>query len=111
MIPVVKSLLVDHRPESGETVTDIATGNSFRLEHIASHGRCSAEGFWYDQDRPEWVLLMQGQSVLEFEEGSLELKAGDSLLIPARMRHRVASASADATWVALHFDKEEQAEE
>jgi cupin 2 domain-containing protein len=107
MIPVVKSLLVDHQPDSGETVTDIATGSSFRLEHIVSHGMSSASGFWYDQDRPEWVLLMQGQSVLEFEEGSLELKAGDSLLIPAGMRHRVASASADAIWVALHLDKDE----
>ena len=106
MIPVVKSLLVDHQPESGETVTDIATGPSFQLEHIVSHGMSSPTGFWYDQDRPEWVVLMQGHSVLEFEEESLELKAGDSLLIPARMRHRVASASADAIWVALHFDKE-----
>ena len=108
MIPVVQSLLADHRPESGETVNEIAAGASFRLEHIASHGWPSPNGFWYDQGRPEWVLLIQGHSVLEFEEGSLELKAGDSLLIPAGIRHRVASASADATWVALHFDKEDK---
>lgn len=106
MLPVVQSLLADYKPGSGETVTDIATGSSFRLEHIVSHGNSSPSGFWYDQDRPEWVLLMQGHSVLEFEEGSLELKAGDSLLIPAGMRHRVATASTDAIWVALHFESE-----
>lgn len=103
MLPVVNSLLVEPRPGSGETVHDLATGESFKLEHIASHGTASAAGSWYDQDRPEWVALIRGCSVLEFEEGSLELKAGDSLLIPPHLRHRVASVSDDATWVALHF--------
>lgn len=107
MLPVVQSLLADYVPGSGETVSDIASGSSFRLEHIVSHGKSSPAGFWYDQDSPEWVLLLRGQSVLEFEEGSLELKAGDSLLIPAGIRHRVVTASSDATWVALHFDNRE----
>lgn len=104
MIPRVYSLFVDPGSQSEEIFTEIAKGKSFRLEHIASHGRHSAEGSWYEQDRPEWVALIKGRSVLEFEEGSVELTAGDSLLIPAHLRHRVASASADATWVALHFD-------
>lgn len=79
----------------------------FRLEQIVSNGEASAEGFWYDQCEPEWVLLMRGEAVLEFEEQEpLALKAGDSLLIPARCRHRVKSTSQDAVWLALHFPDE-----
>lgn len=105
MIPVVKSLFADPRSGSRETVEEIAAGSSFRLEHIVSHGQASPAGFWYEQDRPEWVALVCGLSVLEFEEGSVQLRAGDSLQIPAGLRHRVASASADACWVAVHFDE------
>ena len=104
MLPIVSSLLVEPRSGSGEIINDLAKGRTFKLEHIASHGTASAAGSWYDQARPEWVALIQGRSVLEFAEGSLELKAGDSLLIPAHLRHRVASASDDAIWLALHFD-------
>jgi cupin 2 domain-containing protein len=32
------------------------------------------------------------------------LKPGDHLLIPAHCRHRVASVSGDAVWLALHAD-------
>lgn len=103
MIPVVKSLYAAPRPESDETIDEILAGASFRLEHIVSHGKSSPDGSWYEQDRDEWVALIRGRSVLEFEEGRLELQAGDSLLIPAQLRHRVAGASEDAVWVALHF--------
>jgi len=43
--------------------------------------------------------------VLNFEDESLNLKAGDYLLIPAHEKHRVASCSQDARWLALHVTK------
>lgn len=85
----------------------------FRLEQIVSNGEASAEGFWYNQNEPEWVLLMRGEAVLEFEkQEALALKAGDSLLIPAHCKHRVKSTSQDAVWLALHFsDKQKLSDE
>lgn len=74
-----------------------------RLECLASHGVPSPPGFWYDQADEEWVLLFRGNAVLRFEDGEVELSAGDSLAIPAGARHRVESVSADAVWLALHF--------
>ncbi|MEM0968961.1 MAG: cupin domain-containing protein, partial [Verrucomicrobiota bacterium] len=67
-------------------------------------GQASEPGFWYDQESTEWVTLLQGSACLEFLAGSLSLKAGDSLTIPANMKHRVARVSEDAVWLALHFD-------
>jgi cupin 2 domain-containing protein len=49
-------------------------------------------------------MLVQGSATLSFEdEEEVNLAAGDYLLIPAHRRHRVASVSADALWLAVHF--------
>jgi cupin 2 domain-containing protein len=77
----------------------------FRLEQIVSNGQASEPGFWYDQEKDEWVLLVRGEAVLEFEQERATMKAGDYLLIPARKKHRVASCSQDAIWLALHLNE------
>jgi len=32
------------------------------IERIVSIGQSSPEGFWYDRDRDEWVVLLQGHA-------------------------------------------------
>ena len=96
--------LYSEQPQAGrERLSELITGRDFTLEHIESFGDRSEDGFWYDQDRPEWVALIKGEAELQFETGTLHLKAGDSLVIKARLKHRVASTSADAVWIALHY--------
>jgi cupin 2 domain-containing protein len=104
MKPVVRNLF-EKTPSSavGEVIQPLLDGTSFRLESIHSYGQPSPEGFWYDQPGDEWVLLAHGSARLEFElEEMIDLKPGDHLLIPAHCRHRVASVSGDAVWLALH---------
>ena len=75
-----------------------------KLERIVSNGEASEPGFWYDQDDDEWCALIKGQACLKFEGGgSVELSEGDALTIPAHCKHRVASVSQDAVWLALHY--------
>ena len=75
-----------------------------RLEQIISHGQGTTAGCWYDQGDPEWVLLVRGTATLQFEAGEIvAVKAGDYLLIPAPLKHRVECCSADALWLALHY--------
>jgi len=104
MTPFVQNLFHPTDPEgSREVIELLLQGESFRLESIKSYGEPSTEGFWYDQADPEWVILLQGTSCLGFEHGeSVELRAGDYLLIPAGRKHRVESVSQDAAWLALH---------
>jgi cupin 2 domain-containing protein len=104
MTPTVQNLFHPTDPEgSREVVELLLQGESFRLESIRSYGEPSPEGFWYDQSDPEWVILLLGTAFLAFEHGeSVELKAGDYLLIPAGRKHRVESVSQDAAWLALH---------
>jgi len=91
--------------ETNETFIPLLERAGFRLEQIVSNGQASEPGFWYDQDGDEWVLLVRGEAVLEFQDESIKLKDGDYLLIPAHVRHRVASCSQDAVWLALHMEK------
>lgn len=113
MIPVVRNLLApvapsmtakDDRQRTAEEAWPLVHARSSRLEWLVSHGQASPPGFWYDQPKDEWVLLLQGQATLLFEDGPLELVAGDCLTIPARLRHRVERVSDDARWLALHFE-------
>ncbi len=93
-------------PGSKEEFRQLVEGNSFRLEHIVSHGECSPPGFWYDQEQEEWVTLLRGEAVLAYDDGTRQsLLPGDAVLIPAHRRHRVDSVSADAVWLALHFSR------
>jgi cupin 2 domain-containing protein len=87
-----------------EQIRCLLESGEVRLEHIISHGQPSPEGFWYDQPNAEWVLLLKGNATLLLApEKKVELGAGDSLLIPARLRHRVEQTSEDAIWLAVHI--------
>jgi cupin 2 domain-containing protein len=77
------------------------------LERIASPpGYSSPKGFWYDQTWDEWVLVVEGHAVLEFEDGDrLALEAGEYVMLPAGRKHRIASSSEESPtiWLALHL--------
>ncbi|MDR3231778.1 MAG: cupin domain-containing protein [Synergistaceae bacterium] len=94
-------------PEDAERVETLWTGRGARVERIVSTGQCSPEGFWYDQEEDEWVVLLEGFAALEYEDGErVELRRGDWLLIPAHHRHRVAFTSSDPCCVWLAFFSE-----
>ena len=83
-------------------------GSNFRIERIISHGHTTPPGEWYDQTSSEWVLLLQGEATLEFEDPGEEVKigAGDWLFIAPHRRHRVISTTSNppCIWLAIHGD-------
>jgi len=91
----------------GELFTDIFKTDNFRVERIVSQGHASPEGFWYDQDQNEWVMVLKGAARIRFEAGTaaIELRPGDCLTIPAHQRHRVEWTVPDqrTVWLAIHF--------
>ncbi|GHT20438.1 hypothetical protein FACS1894189_9290 [Planctomycetales bacterium] len=52
-----------------ELIENIIVANNVRIERIISTGHFSPPDFWYDQDENEWVIILQGSAVLEFESG------------------------------------------
>src|ERR1700756_5027726 len=80
--------LPKHLPE--ELVQTLINDASVRIERIVSHGHASPDGFWYDQDQNEWVMVVKGEARLRFEgdEQPVGMKPGAWLNIPAHRKHR-----------------------
>ena len=106
MLPEIHNLNLHSVSRGNETIAELVKGSGYRLEVIRSFGDRSEPDFWYDQNETEWVALISGKATLEFEDGILELSAGDFLTIKPHQKHRVVATSLDAVWLALHFDED-----
>jgi cupin 2 domain-containing protein len=89
-----------------ELFSTLVQGKNVRIERIVSRGHSSAESFWYDQEEHELVLIVQGHARLVLaEQGELDLRAGDYLVLPAHARHRVSwtDPQQDTVWLAVYW--------
>lgn len=78
-------------------------GRNFRIDRIVSSGHSSPQGFWYDQEDDEWILLVQGKATLEMEGKFVEMKAGDYLFLPKNCKHRIEKTSVEPCCIWLCF--------
>ncbi len=87
-----------------ELFQKVLTGkNGLLVERIISHGHFTPDGEWYDQDRDEWVLVLEGSAAIGFEAGrEVALNRGDHLFLPKKMKHRVLRTSSPCIWLAIH---------
>ena len=89
-----------------ELLQPLVSARSVRVERIVSRGQASPEGFWYDQEMEEWVLLVSGAARLRFEgQAPIEMVPGSHVNIGAHVRHRVEWTDPDqvTVWVAVHY--------
>jgi cupin 2 domain-containing protein len=102
------SILEDIPIELPEEIVDtICATNRVRIERIVSRGHASPEGFWYDQEKNEFVLVVRGSAGLKIEKQDkiLILKAGDYYHIGAHVKHRVewTDPTCETIWLAVHY--------
>lgn len=107
MIP--GNLLRDLPEDSGDEVfEEVVSAPGVLVERIVSRGHSSPAGFWYEQERAEWVVLLSGAARLRLEEPreTVELRPGDHCWIAARRRHRVewTDEGEPTVWLAVHLD-------
>lgn len=104
--------IVENMPAdlSSEHFLDLLNTPHVRIERIVSKGHSSPETGWYDQDEDEWVMVLEGEGTLAFENGRIvNLGKGDFIHIPAHCRHRVSHTQADdiTVWLAVFFSPPE----
>ena len=105
------SNLYENIPDSlPEELIDIIASKSdggIRIERIVSRGHFSPSGYWYDQARNEFVVLLKGSAGLRFEDGedTVVLQPGNWIDIPAHQKHRVewTDPNQDTVWLAVHY--------
>ena len=92
---------------AAEISDGLVEASSIRIERIVSHGQASPDGFWYDQDEAEWVLVLAGAARLRFEDEpeARMLCPGDHVEIAAHRRHRVewTDPSQPTVWLAVSY--------
>jgi len=101
-------------PLAEELVELVAGGDGVSIERIVSTGQATPAGHWLDQPRDEWVVLLEGEAELAYDDGSrVRLSSGDHVVIPGGMRHRVEWTRADppCIWLAVHADALSAAED
>src|SRR5437773_4666198 len=90
-----------------ELLETLVQADNIHIERIVSHGHVSPEGFWYDQDQPEFVVLLHGAARLRIkgDDEPVEMKPGDFISIPAHKRHRVewTTPSEPTIWLAVFY--------
>lgn len=89
-----------------ELFEDIVSKDGFKIERIISKGHTTTEFEWYNQSSDEWVILLKGEAVLEFEDADeVRLKEGDYINIPALTKHRVSWTKEDeeTIWLAIYY--------
>lgn len=88
-----------------EKFFEIFKNDVIKIEKIVSNGQKSPENFWYEQEKSEYILLLEGFAILEFDDYEVELKKGDCLNIPSEQKHRVKFTSLDepTIWFAVFY--------
>lgn len=88
-----------------ELFETLLEAKSLRIERIVSHGHSSPDGFWYDQDQFEFVVLLKGAARLRFEDDEIAMEPGDFINIAAHRRHRVEWTTPDepTIWLAIRY--------
>ena len=78
-----------------------------KIERIVSKGHASPDGFWYDQEQNEFVLVVRGRAGLKLENqvDTMVLEAGDYVVIGAHVKHRVewTDSTHETIWLAVHY--------
>ena len=90
-------------PLTEEMTSVLAESGKVRIERIVSTGQISN---WYDQDETEFVVLLEGNAIIEYEGGkAITISRGDTLLIKPHERHRVRYTSSEppCVWLCVFY--------
>jgi len=89
-------------PLSEELTTVITENKNVRIERIISAGQTSD---WYDQTETEFVALLEGDAVIEFENRIVNMSKGDTIVIKPHERHRVGFTSREppCVWLCVFY--------
>jgi cupin 2 domain-containing protein len=94
-----------------EIFEQIVNSDKVKIERIISKGHHSPESGWYDQEQNEWVMILTGEAILSFADGSdITMKKGDYIAIPAHKKHRVkwTAPNVETLWLAVHYSAQNE---
>lgn len=99
---LLENIVIDKK---NEEFLQLLQNENLQIERIVSNGQTSPDNFWYDQEKSEFVLLLEGEAIIEFENEEVELFKGDCINIEAHRKHRVkyTSQTQATIWLAIFY--------
>jgi cupin 2 domain-containing protein len=95
----------DDCKKSSEIFEVLIENKYFKIERILSFGQGTPENEWLSESTDEWVVLLQGESEILFENNiQCSLKGGDYVFIPSETKHKVTFTTENppCIWLAVH---------
>lgn len=92
-------------PDEQETFETVIENKNLLIERIITHKPYDSPGEWYNQEKDEWVVLIEGEAELELkDEKKIKLFKGDYIFIPAHKIHRINKSGNEekCIWLAVH---------
>lgn len=88
-----------------EEFIDILKKPNIRIERIVSTGQKSKKDFWYEQKENEFVIILEGNAILQLEDKEIVLNKGDFYNIDSMIKHRVKYTSIEepTIWLAVFY--------
>ncbi|WP_121628419.1 cupin domain-containing protein [Poseidonibacter antarcticus] len=99
---IFENIIIDKKQEQ---FFELIKNDNIRIEKIVSNGQSSPINFWYEQKENEFVLILKGNAILEYEHKEVILKEGDFINIPAFTKHRVkyTNQMQPTIWLAIFY--------
>ncbi len=87
-------------PKTGEIFEKLYENRDILIEKIISSSKQT--GKLYRQNYDEWVILVEGEALLQINQKEVILKKGDFLLIEKDTPHRVLETANGTLWLCVH---------
>lgn len=99
---VFENIIID---KNKEQFFDLIKDDNIKIEKIVSNGQSSSVNFWYSQEKNEFVLILKGNAIIEYEDKEVKLQEGDYINIKAFTKHRVKYTNEDepTIWLAVFY--------
>jgi len=88
-------------PKSGEIFQILHENRDILIEKIISSDK--QQGKLYNQNHDEWIILLEGEALLELGDEKKFLKKGDFLFIAKNTPHRVLQTKNGTLWLCVHI--------
>jgi cupin 2 domain-containing protein len=100
---------IDEGLRTAEIFSTLFSNGNILIEKIISFGQITKSNEWLEQEKTEWMALLQGEAEILFENDNnkVKMKSGDYALIPSHCRHRVIFTTKEppCIWLAVHFNE------
>jgi len=88
-------------PATGERSVELVRSGGVVIEQVVSGVLDGPVDYLQDED--EWAVVLAGRAVVERGADRFELGAGEWVLLPAGIRHRLVETAPGTNWITVRW--------